>query len=453
MFLIEIKFTDGISAPEKVIVLRPIVIVGSSELAHVVIEGATINIKELQIIRMLGRSFLVSPLKKVGTTLALTKDFDFYNTTAEIDLGGVLLTITSLDLETIDKVDNINEIISSNYVSRMVNQDEILFPALVVESNRSTFVCSFSDMRPCVVGRGKNAHVRIDSSDISSRHALITFEKGKYFLEDLQSTNGTFVNAEKLIGKRQINNSDSILIGSLYQIRLVTNLQEYEACNVYSYIQSSPSKTVKSYPVIHCSSAQVQPNFLQFSKLHKILIGRDPENDIWVGAAHISRIHVEIVKNDDTFYIRDLSSNGTILNKKPLPHNIQVVLEKKFNEIDLGNNIILALCFSEEDEQFYVNSNNDLNIIETSTVDKNKLDEVITGESNKVDSLYVNNASKNDERESNQSKSNFLLDPNTQFEELDLEPPILQGFLKNLIIFSTLVLFIIILFISITIFD
>ena len=65
--------------------------------------------------------------------------------------------------------------------------------------------------------------VDLDSDDpeakVSRRHARITFSDGKYFLEDLGSTNGTFVNRGKrlLKGTRQpLNDGDEIIVGKTF---------------------------------------------------------------------------------------------------------------------------------------------------------------------------------------------------------------------------------------------
>jgi len=65
--------------------------------------------------------------------------------------------------------------------------------------------------------------VDLDSDDpeakVSRRHARIAFNEGKYFLEDLGSTNGTFINRGKrlLKGTRQpLNDGDEIIVGKTF---------------------------------------------------------------------------------------------------------------------------------------------------------------------------------------------------------------------------------------------
>ena len=65
--------------------------------------------------------------------------------------------------------------------------------------------------------------VDLDSDDpeakISRRHARIVLNEGKHFLEDLGSTNGTFINRGKRLspGARQpLNDGDEIIVGKTF---------------------------------------------------------------------------------------------------------------------------------------------------------------------------------------------------------------------------------------------
>jgi two-component system cell cycle response regulator len=50
-----------------------------------------------------------------------------------------------------------------------------------------------------LLGRGKDVHVRMDDAGASRTHArIVAAEGGRYFLEDLKSTNGTFVDGHRV---------------------------------------------------------------------------------------------------------------------------------------------------------------------------------------------------------------------------------------------------------------
>jgi diguanylate cyclase (GGDEF)-like protein len=63
-----------------------------------------------------------------------------------------------------------------------------------------------------VIGRGRDCHVRIDDAGASRSHARILVEEGRYILEDLHSTNGTFV-AGRRIEREELNSGDRIHVG------------------------------------------------------------------------------------------------------------------------------------------------------------------------------------------------------------------------------------------------
>ena len=51
-----------------------------------------------------------------------------------------------------------------------------------------------------LIGRDASNGVAINDAEISRKHSRISFQGGKYVLEDLGSTNGTFVNGQRLAG-------------------------------------------------------------------------------------------------------------------------------------------------------------------------------------------------------------------------------------------------------------
>lgn len=65
---------------------------------------------------------------------------------------------------------------------------------------------------PMTVGRSSSCDVRIGDAGVSSKHAKIWCEDGHYFLMDLGSTNGTFVN-DKDVDRERLSDGDVITFG------------------------------------------------------------------------------------------------------------------------------------------------------------------------------------------------------------------------------------------------
>lgn len=63
------------------------------------------------------------------------------------------------------------------------------------------------------IGRSVDADVRIEDRFASQLHARVHSHGGDYHLEDLQSTNGTYLNGEPLDGELPLSDLDEIRIG------------------------------------------------------------------------------------------------------------------------------------------------------------------------------------------------------------------------------------------------
>src|SRR5512132_4437763 len=64
-----------------------------------------------------------------------------------------------------------------------------------------------------MIGRDSTNEIVINDAEVSRRHARLTFQGGKYVLEDLGSTNGTFVNGQRLAGPRVVKPGEVVSCG------------------------------------------------------------------------------------------------------------------------------------------------------------------------------------------------------------------------------------------------
>jgi FHA domain len=64
-----------------------------------------------------------------------------------------------------------------------------------------------------IMGRGDQAEIRLEDPFASSRHAKLTPQGGIVVLEDLGSTNGTYLNEELLSGPQPLHQGDRVRIG------------------------------------------------------------------------------------------------------------------------------------------------------------------------------------------------------------------------------------------------
>ncbi len=86
-----------------------------------------------------------------------------------------------------------------------------------------------------VIGRAFDAEVHIQHEGVSRRHAQITEELGRYVLEDLDSTNGTFHQGRAAIGPVELRDGDRIGLGAGVVLRfaLLDELEEKMTSQLY----------------------------------------------------------------------------------------------------------------------------------------------------------------------------------------------------------------------------
>jgi FHA domain len=65
-----------------------------------------------------------------------------------------------------------------------------------------------------VIGRGAECELRVDDTFVSQEHARIFAKDGSWYVEDLGSTNGTFVNEQRLAAPAMLTTGDRIRVGT-----------------------------------------------------------------------------------------------------------------------------------------------------------------------------------------------------------------------------------------------
>ncbi len=104
-----------------------------------------------------------------------------------------------------------------------------------------------------IIGRDSTNGVAINDAEISRKHSRLSFQGGKYVLEDLGSTNGTFVNGQRLGGPVVLKPGDVISLGE--QIVLM-----YDAIN-----QDPGATVVVSRKAVRPEPPHAQPSAPAYS--------------------------------------------------------------------------------------------------------------------------------------------------------------------------------------------
>lgn len=89
---------------------------------------------------------------------------------------------------------------------------EIMSSGSVKELKEGSIIPIRSDL---TIGRKSDNLIVLNEQHISGNHAKILVRNDSLFLEDLNSTNGTYLNGTKITGKVKLSNKDEIKIGNV----------------------------------------------------------------------------------------------------------------------------------------------------------------------------------------------------------------------------------------------
>ncbi len=149
-------------------------------------------------------------------------------------------------------------------------------------SSQSGWICRKSlltvrVMRTWIIGSGADCDLVIARPTVSGRHCRLTEIADGYLLEDLGSSNGTYVNGEPIDSATRVSASDVITLGMTVPI-----------------------------PWPEATSSQ---------DARIVRIGRDTDNDIVLDDPRVSGHHARLIVSASRTLIEDLgSSNGTFVN-------------------------------------------------------------------------------------------------------------------------------------------
>jgi pSer/pThr/pTyr-binding forkhead associated (FHA) protein len=77
---------------------------------------------------------------------------------------------------------------------------------------------------PFLIGRDPACRLRPASALVSNRHCAVALRTGRAVVTDLGSTNGTFLNGQRIEGEHQLQDGDLLQVGPLnFMVHLETN--------------------------------------------------------------------------------------------------------------------------------------------------------------------------------------------------------------------------------------
>jgi ABC-2 type transport system ATP-binding protein len=180
-----------------------------------------------------------------------------------------------------------------------------------------------------LIGRDASADLVIADTEVSSRHASVAPAEGGIAVEDLGSTNGTYVNGVRVTGSQKLNPGDRIQFGgTVVEVRGAAAAAPAPAAPPPAPPQQQPQgreKQIPSLPMLVFTSGQLAGS--EWPVGEQRVVGRDP------GAADIildqdtdvSRRHASFSPAGYGLTVQDLgSTNGTYVNGHKLDHAVSL---------------------------------------------------------------------------------------------------------------------------------
>jgi pSer/pThr/pTyr-binding forkhead associated (FHA) protein len=184
-----------------------------------------------------------------------------------------------------------------------------------------------------LLGRERDNDILLETDLASRYHAELRLERGRAYLLDRGSMNGTSVNGQKIWGLTPLHNGDLLEIGgqrfryedlrpqagsarTATQGEQAEGQQALETAALPAVVASPPQPAFTGRLVLGSG-----PGAGQVFALNKAIltIGRDKACDVVIPDASISRQHAQIIRQEMGWYVQDLGSrNGTTINGQHL---------------------------------------------------------------------------------------------------------------------------------------
>ncbi len=162
----------------------------------------------------------------------------------------------------------------------------------------------FPDRPQVRVGFDRTNEVAVPFEGVSRRHARISFDGKSYWIEDLGSSNGTFLNGRRLVRKQRLAHLDVATLGR-YADLICVRRQVQTARATRSGIRSAWLEAIDGP---EAGSRREIPR-------GSITIGRSPASNVVVDSHLVSKSHARLERSGLQLVVIDLqSSNATFVN-------------------------------------------------------------------------------------------------------------------------------------------
>ncbi len=180
-----------------------------------------------------------------------------------------------------------------------------------------------------LIGRDTSADITIDEQIVSRKHARIFLQNNRILVQDLNSSNGTYVNGQQIFTPTAIQPGDEISIGPEISLILQPGEQHFGQPKPANLIVTIGRNASRTYPLQKSS----------------ISIGRSNDNDIIIPSQLMSRHHatIEQVGNSIFFTPSPRATNPFYLQGNPVVQRIQISHLAEFQIFSDDPNLTVTL--------------------------------------------------------------------------------------------------------------
>jgi len=182
------------------------------------------------------------------------------------------------------------------------------------------------------VGRAQGNNLQLADDSVSRHHARLIRNGPIVFIDDLGSSNGTFVNDHRITERVRLNDGDSV---GFADISAVFRSAQEAAPSPDSPLAPTDSSRRKLPPDAALEGVGLPPVLLDQAET---VIGRGVDNDVVLDDPAVSSHHASIRRTGEDFVLTDLeSANGTYVNRE----RVQVRSLQPGDELQIGDSVLI----------------------------------------------------------------------------------------------------------------
>ena len=165
------------------------------------------------------------------------------------------------------------------------------------------------------IGRGNKSTIVIRDNEVSREHCRLVRRANDYELLDLSSSNGTFVNGQRVLSPWLLQSSMLIELGDTITLEYGTPIPETSSNGKHQPAAAAVAAIEANTHFSLMMSKGPAVGYVYPLEGKTISLGRDLTNDIVVQDPEVSRFHLRLHYSQRGYLIEDLrSTNGTFIN-------------------------------------------------------------------------------------------------------------------------------------------